>query len=33
MANKSLEKDVRNKNNMLVSFYLQHMEVNIHILY
>ena len=33
MANKNLEKDVRNKNNMLVSFYLQHMEVNIHILY
>ena len=33
MANKNLEKDVRNKNNMLVSFYLQHMEVNTHILY
>lgn len=33
MANENLEKDVRNKNNMLVSFYLQHMEVNIHILY
>lgn len=33
MDDKNVEKDVRNKSNMLVSLYLKHAEHNIHKLY